>query len=355
MARKIAQSGARKTRVAADHGDVPRQACRTRHSGRYPRDGMGEEALPPYNAFSRDGDVTGDVVYVNYGMPDDYEALARRGIDVKGKIVLARYGVGWRGLKPKVAAEKGAIGCIIYSDPKDDGFFQGDVYPQGGYRNQNSVQRGSVADMPTYPGDVLTPTSARPQPPSAWRSRKRRRSPRSPRFHLLRRRPALLKDMLGPSPRRIGEAGFRSPITSAPQAAGPPQSGIRNGAWSNVATSTRSCPVPTSPISGCSAATITTPGSAARTTRSAAKSPCWRRPKRSARWSNPAGSLAAPSSTASGMEKSPAFSDPPNGSRLTPTNSPKRPSPTSIPTQPTRISRRRRLPLAGAVRKRGDA
>lgn len=120
-------------------------------------DGMGEEALPPYNAFSRDGDVTAQVVYVNYGMPADYEELAKQGIDVRGKIVLARYGGGWRGIKPKVAAEKGAIGCLIYSDPKDDGYFQGDVYPQGGYRNQNSVQRGSVADMPTYPGDVLTP------------------------------------------------------------------------------------------------------------------------------------------------------------------------------------------------------
>src|SRR5204862_1905139 len=84
-------------------------------------------------------------------------ALAERGIDVKGKIVLARYGGSWRGIKPKVAAEHGAVGCIIYSDPRDDGYFQGDVYPKGAYRNPNGAQRGSVADMPLYSGDPLTP------------------------------------------------------------------------------------------------------------------------------------------------------------------------------------------------------
>lgn len=114
-------------------------------------------ALPPYVAFQGDGDVTGDLVYVNYGMPDDYKALARRGIDVKGKIVIARYGVGWRGLKPKLAQDHGAIGCIIYSDPADDGYAQNDPYPQGGARPPAGVQRGSVADMPLYPGDPLTP------------------------------------------------------------------------------------------------------------------------------------------------------------------------------------------------------
>lgn len=114
-------------------------------------------ALPPYVAFQGDGDVTADLVYVNYGMPEDYKALARRGIDVKGKIVLARYGVGWRGLKPKLAQDHGAIGCIIYSDPADDGYAQNDAYPVGGARPAGSVQRGSVADMPLYPGDPLTP------------------------------------------------------------------------------------------------------------------------------------------------------------------------------------------------------
>ena len=115
------------------------------------------EQLPTYNAYSVDGDVTGDLVYVNYGIPKDYEELERRGVDVKGKIVIARYGGSWRGIKPKVAAEHGAVGCIIYSDPHDDGYYQGDVYPKGAFRNENGAQRGSVADMPLYPGDPLTP------------------------------------------------------------------------------------------------------------------------------------------------------------------------------------------------------
>jgi N-acetylated-alpha-linked acidic dipeptidase len=115
------------------------------------------EQLPTYNAYSADGDVTGELVYVNYGVPKDYETLERRGIDVRGKIVIARYGGSWRGIKPKVAAEHGAIGCLIYSDPRDDGYFQGDVYPRGAYRGDRGVQRGSVADMPLYSGDPLTP------------------------------------------------------------------------------------------------------------------------------------------------------------------------------------------------------
>jgi N-acetylated-alpha-linked acidic dipeptidase len=119
--------------------------------------GQQSEQLPTYNAYSVDGDVTGPVVYVNYGTPADYEELDRRGVDVKGKIVLARYGGSWRGIKPKVAAEHGAIGCIIYSDPRNDGYYQGDVYPKGPYRSQDGVQRGSVMDMPLYPGDPLTP------------------------------------------------------------------------------------------------------------------------------------------------------------------------------------------------------
>ena len=115
------------------------------------------EQLPTYNAYSTDGDVTGDLVFVNYGIPADYEELTKRGIDVKGKIVIAKYGGSWRGIKPKVAAENGAIGCLIYSDPKDDGYFQGDVYPKGAWKNEFGAQRGSVADMPTFPGDPLTP------------------------------------------------------------------------------------------------------------------------------------------------------------------------------------------------------
>jgi N-acetylated-alpha-linked acidic dipeptidase len=119
--------------------------------------GQTDEQLPVYNAYSIDGDVSGELVYVNYGVPKDYEELERRGIDVKGKIVLARYYGSWRGIKPKVAAEHGAVGCIIFSDPHEDGFFQGDVYPKGAYRNGRGAQRGSVMDMPLYPGDPLTP------------------------------------------------------------------------------------------------------------------------------------------------------------------------------------------------------
>lgn len=119
--------------------------------------GQQTEQLPTYNAYSVDGDVTAPLVYVNYGVPGDYDTLERRGIDVRGKIVIARYGGSWRGIKPKVAAEHGAVGCIIYSDPRNDGFYQGDVYPKGAWRNENGVQRGSVADMPLFPGDPLTP------------------------------------------------------------------------------------------------------------------------------------------------------------------------------------------------------
>jgi N-acetylated-alpha-linked acidic dipeptidase len=113
--------------------------------------------VPTYNAYSASGSVTALLVYVNYGVPEDYEELAKLGIDVKGKIVIARYGKSWRGVKPKVAYEHGALACIIYSDPRDDGFFQGDAYPKGAFRPAEGVQRGSVIDMSIYPGDPLTP------------------------------------------------------------------------------------------------------------------------------------------------------------------------------------------------------
>jgi N-acetylated-alpha-linked acidic dipeptidase len=115
------------------------------------------EQLPTYNAYSIDGDVTALLVYVNYGIPEDYEQLERMGVSVKGKIVIARYYHSWRGIKPKVAAEHGAVGCLIYSDPHEDGFKQGDTFPAGPWRPKDGVQRGSVADMPVYPGDPLTP------------------------------------------------------------------------------------------------------------------------------------------------------------------------------------------------------
>jgi N-acetylated-alpha-linked acidic dipeptidase len=115
-----------------------------------PTSGQKDEQLPTYNAYSRDGDVTAPLVYVNYGAPSDYEQLDAMGVSVKGAIVIARYGETWRGIKPKLAAQHGAVGCIIYSDPKDDGYARGETYPEGPMRPPEGVQRGSVMDMPVY-------------------------------------------------------------------------------------------------------------------------------------------------------------------------------------------------------------
>lgn len=122
-----------------------------------PTSAQQSEQLPSYNAYSIDGDVTAPLVYVNYGLPADYDSLARHGISVRGAIVIARYGASWRGIKPKVAAEHGAVGCLIYSDPADDGYAAGGTFPGGPFRPRDGVQRGSVMDMPVYPGDPLTP------------------------------------------------------------------------------------------------------------------------------------------------------------------------------------------------------
>ena len=122
-----------------------------------PSTSVREDLLPPYNAFSVDGEVEGELVFVNYGRPEDYEILDRYGISVEGKIAIAKYGMSWRGIKPKLAGEKGAIGTILYSDPADDGYGAGDPYPKGAFKHATGIQRGSVMDMPTYPGDVLTP------------------------------------------------------------------------------------------------------------------------------------------------------------------------------------------------------
>ncbi len=123
-----------------------------------PTSNQKSEQLPTYNAYSIDGDVTAPLVFVNYGVPEDYEKLDRLGISVKGAIVIAKYYHSWRGIKPKVAAEHGAIGCLIYSEPKDDGYTRDNVFPQGPTRNPDGVQRGSVMDFPSSnPGDPLTP------------------------------------------------------------------------------------------------------------------------------------------------------------------------------------------------------
>src|SRR5882724_4614750 len=122
-----------------------------------PTSSQQNEQLPTYHAYSIDGDVTAPLVYVNYGVPEDYEQLERMGVSVKGAIVIARYFHSWRGIKPKVAAEHGAVGCLIYSDPHEDGFVEGEVFPEGPWRPKDGAQRGSVADMPFYSGDPLTP------------------------------------------------------------------------------------------------------------------------------------------------------------------------------------------------------
>ena len=122
-----------------------------------PTSSQQSEQLPTYNAYSRDGDVTAPLVFVNYGIVSDYEKLEREGVSVKGAIVIAKYGESWRGIKPKLAAEHGAVGCLIYSDPADDGYGPGETFPNGPMRPKDGVQRGSVMDMPLYPGDPLTP------------------------------------------------------------------------------------------------------------------------------------------------------------------------------------------------------
>jgi N-acetylated-alpha-linked acidic dipeptidase len=123
-----------------------------------PTSSQKSEQLPTYNAYSIDGDVTAPLVFVNYGLPEDYEKLDRLGISVKGAIVIAKYLHSWRGIKPKVAAEHGAIGCLIYSEPQDDGYSRDNVFPAGPMRPADGVQRGSVMDFPSSsPGDPLTP------------------------------------------------------------------------------------------------------------------------------------------------------------------------------------------------------
>ena len=154
--------------------------------------------------------MTAPIVYANYGMPDDYKTLARAGIDVKGKIVLTRYGGGWRGLKPQLAQQHGAVGCLIYSDPADDGYGQDDVYPKGGARPPQGVQRGSVEVMSLYPGDPLTPRRRRHPGRQAADAGDLAGNPEDPRpADLLRRRPTAAR---GPSTgqwrRRTSAASF---------------------------------------------------------------------------------------------------------------------------------------------------
>jgi N-acetylated-alpha-linked acidic dipeptidase len=124
------------------------------------KDSDGRKLTPAFNAYSPSGDVTAPVVYVNYGMQEDYRELARLGVSVEGRIALARYGRGYRGIKAKLAEEHRAAGLIIYSDPQDDGYTQGDTYPNGPWRPMTAIQRGSILYTQIYPGDPLTPAAA---------------------------------------------------------------------------------------------------------------------------------------------------------------------------------------------------
>ena len=143
---------------------------------RFPWQKYFDEVVVGYNAYSPPGDVTGEVVYANYGLPDDYAALDELGVDVRGKIVMVRYGGSFRGVKAKVAEEHGAKGVIIYSDPEDDGFVMGPVFPDGPWKDANGIQRGSIEYIFQYPGDPLTPGA--PSTPGTPRlDRRGRRQP----------------------------------------------------------------------------------------------------------------------------------------------------------------------------------
>ena len=120
-------------------------------------DTYNKDAVVGFNIYSPSGEVTAPVVYVNYGMPDDYRELEYLGVSVEGKIAIARYGQGFRGVKAKLAEEHKATGLIIYSDPQDDGYTAGDTFPRGPWRPMSGIQRGSILYTQIYPGDPLTP------------------------------------------------------------------------------------------------------------------------------------------------------------------------------------------------------
>ena len=119
-----------------------------------------KRVLPAMNGSSMSGDAEADVVYANYGRPEDFQKLKEMGIDVRGKVVIVRYGANYRGVKAYDAQLAGAAAVIIYSDPIDDGYFKGDAYPKGPWRPATAVQRGSIEYMSMYPGDVTTPSLA---------------------------------------------------------------------------------------------------------------------------------------------------------------------------------------------------
>lgn len=126
-------------------------------SWEWDKDSYETEIVQGYNAYSPDGDVTAELVYVNKGLPEDYQILSDQGISVNGKICIARYGGSYRGVKAKVAGDNGAVGLILYSDPVDDGYMRGDVYPRGPWRSADAIQRGTVKYIFQHASDPLTP------------------------------------------------------------------------------------------------------------------------------------------------------------------------------------------------------
>lgn len=293
-----------------------------------------ENVLPPYVIYGGNGDVTGDPVYVNYGIAEDYEALARNGVDVRGKIVIARYGKGWRGLKPRLAQEHGAIGAIIYSDPRDDGYFQDQAYPDGPARNQWSVQRGSVANFAIYPGDPLTPGVG------ASKGAKRLKIEQAGSVLKIPTLPIswgdaqpLLAALGGRWHRRTGAAPCRSPTASAgmtPRAC--TSRSTRSGAARPSTTSSPPYAASSIRTSGWCAAITATAGCSVRPIRSRAPPHCWPKPRQSVSWPSKGSAPSARSSMPAGTAKKPACWAPPNGPNSTPTNCAARRCCTSTPT-----------------------
>ncbi len=197
-----------------------------------PTSGQKAEQLPTYNAYSIDGDVTGPLVYVNYGLPEDYEQLDRLGISVKGAIVLARYGRSWRGIKPKVAAEHGAVGCLIYSDPRDDGYFEGRRLPEGPHAPEGRRAAGERDGLPLLePGRPAdTGRGGDEGGEAAAGERGAEPHPDSRAAHLLRGRAAAPRRARGAAGAR-GLAGRSSDhVPRGPGSGeGPPEGGVQLG------------------------------------------------------------------------------------------------------------------------------
>ena len=299
-----------------------------------PTSGQTAQQLPTFNAYSTDGDVTAPLVYVNYGVPDDYEVLERLGIDVRGKIVIARYGGGWRGIKPKVAAEHGAVGCIIYSDPRDDGYFQGEVYPKGAWRPEQGVQRGSVADMPTYSG----------RPADAGRRRRRRRQAPRPQGRadhhedpgaadLVRRRAAAARRARGPGRARAlaRRAADHVPHRTGTRE-GPPEARLRLEARARARRHREDPGLRLARRVGHPRQPPRRVGQRRGGSDQRALGRSSRKPARWARSSSAAGARSARSSSARGTARRKGCSARPSGPRRTPPSSGPRPWRTSTPT-----------------------